>query len=168
MPQQHQPQQPQHQQQPPTAIPAKASGPRTITIAHGPLHRFCGWGLLKLPPGSATRMLSSGANELLFHISKGQLLLKVGDGMGKPTAATVARGGMVHVRPGNWFALENTSRTHFARAAFWHAKRKRKRRLGGGSGSASGSGGGRNRASGGGGGEGSLSGLDGGRPETVN
>jgi hypothetical protein len=57
-------------------------------------------GLLKLPPGSTTRMVSSGANELLFRIRMGTLLRRVGDGMSKPAAATVERGQMVRVRPG--------------------------------------------------------------------
>jgi hypothetical protein len=117
---------------------------RSAITSHCPLHLFCGWGWLKLPPGCATRMLSSGANELLIHISTGQLLIKVGDGMGKPMASTVARGGLVQVRPGNWFALENTSRTRFAVAAFLHAKRKRtqqRRSAIGGSGRESGGGG---------------------------
>jgi hypothetical protein len=70
-------------------------------------------------------MLSLGANEMLILISMGQLRMKVGDSMEKPTASTVARSGLVQVRPSNWFALEYTSRARFAVAAFWHAKRKR-------------------------------------------
>jgi hypothetical protein len=116
-----------------TNITTKPSSPLTITLCHGPLHPFCGWGRLKLPPCSAMPMTFSANNELLFRISTGPLLVTVGDGVGKPTRVTVASGGMAQVRPGNWFALANASRTHFAVAMFWHAKRRtqRSRRDGG-------------------------------------
>jgi hypothetical protein len=102
----------------------KPSGPRTITVCHGPPHRFCGWGQVKFPPGSALPTTFSAGNELLFYVSTGELLVTVGDRVAKPTKAAVASGGMVQVRPGNWYALANTSLTHFAAAMFWHAKRK--------------------------------------------
>jgi mannose-6-phosphate isomerase-like protein (cupin superfamily) len=99
------------------------SGPRTVTVFHSPLNKFYGWGHLTLPPGSAVPPSFSGGNELLFHVSAGQLLVMVGPAIGESTEITVERGGMVQVRPGNYFSLANTSPTCFAKAEFWHAKR---------------------------------------------